>query len=148
MMLSRDQRELIEFLSAKCVKYLLVGGVALAYHGSPRFTGDLDVLYERTPENVERLMAALADFGVPLRDISSSDFLQPNVIIQFGSPPGRIDLLSGIDGVEFSAAWANRVTIGGDSDLKVLVISRDDLIRNKRATGRLKDLADVEALGG
>jgi hypothetical protein len=142
MKLSRDLRDFITLLNSIGVKYLLVGGHAVAYHGHPRFTGDIDFFVERSPANADRLAALLQSFGFGGLGILAEDFLEPEVVIELGRPPNRIDLLTGIDGVDFAAAWENRVTAEMDG-LPVFLIGRADLIRNKRATARPQDLADL-----
>ena len=121
----------------------------MAVHGVPRATGDLDVWIERTPENAGRVFAGLLRFGAHLTSlgVSEADLMKPDSVVQIGLPPRRIDVLTDITGVDFESAWAGRVNhlFGG---LDAPFIGRDDLLRNKRATGRLKDRADVEALEG
>ena len=107
-MLSRDFKEFAELLNANGVEYLVVGGYALAVHGQPRYTGDLDLWLRVTPGNVERVLRALADFGFGSVGLSAADFMQPEAVIQLGHPPGRIDLLTLVDGVDFDACFAKR----------------------------------------
>ncbi len=147
MNLSKDLSEFIGLLRSTGVNYLIVGGHAVAFHGHPRFTGDIDFFVERTEANAAKLEAVLRDFGFGGLGLKASDFLEPSVVIQLGRPPGRIDLLTSIDGVEFGAAWASRVSteMGG---LPVWVIGKEHLILNKRATGRAQDLADLEKIEG
>lgn len=145
-MLSRDFSEFIESLNSNGVEYLVVGGYALAAHGHPRYTGDIDIWIGRRPDNLSRLMAALAAFGFGGVGLSKEDFSAADAVVQLGFPPGRIDLLTGIDGVEFDPCFARRQVMRvGRLDLPIIHI--DDFIANKRASGRLKDLADLEALG-
>lgn len=124
------------------VKYLLVGAYALAVHGLVRATGDIDLWVKTDPDNAARIMAALERFGAPLQQIGQQDFETPGIVFQIGVAPQRIDLLTLIDAVEFDEAWSERqeVEVAG---LKVPVIGRRHLMRNKRATGRPKDLADA-----
>jgi hypothetical protein len=146
MPLPDDWRTFIESLNSNGVEYLIVGAVALAYHGFPRYTGDLDVLVRNTAENTKRLESALAAFGFASLGLKAADFADSYRVIQLGVPPNRIDLLTSITGVPFDEAWADRV----DADLdgtRVNFISRSALIRNKRLTGRAQDKADLEALG-
>src|SRR5690606_25001568 len=128
--------------------FLVVGAHAMAVHGVPRATGDLDVWIERTAANADKVWRALIEFGAPVEDlaVSRADLEAPGVVIQIGLPPRRIDILTDVTGVDFERAWDERVVIelGG---LAVPFLGRETLIRNKRATGRLKDLADLEALG-
>jgi len=138
---------MLSALSEAGAEYLLVGAYALAVHGHPRATGDIDIWVRPTPENAGRVLRAVARFGAPVRDLSATDLATPGTVFQIGVPPRRIDLMTSIDGVEFDAAWTGRhqARVG---DLDVPVIGRSDLVRNKRATGRPQDLADVAALGG
>jgi len=136
----------IESLNSNGVEYLIVGAVALAYHGFPRYTGDLDVLVRNSPGNTRRLESALAGFGFASLGLKAADFADSYRVIQLGVPPNRIDLLTSITGVPFDEAWGDRV----DADLegtRVSFISRQALIRNKRLTGRAQDKADLEVLG-
>jgi hypothetical protein len=114
----------------------------LAAHGRPRATGDLDLWVHGSPENAERVWAALARFGAPLGELTQADLATPDVVFQIGQPPCRIDVLTTIDGVAFDAAWPRRMTIEIDG-MQVPVLGRDDLLVNKRATARPQDLADV-----
>ena len=138
---------LAELLAAKA-RFLIVGAHALAAHGLPRATGDMDVWIERSPDNAARVLRALAEFGAPIDDlgVKEKDLQAPDVVIQIGLAPRRIDLLTDVSGLKFKDAWASRATYQIDS-LSVPFLSRDDLVRNKRATHRHKDLGDIEALG-
>ncbi len=127
------------------VRFLVVGAYALALHGRPRGTGDLDVWVEATPENAARVMTALAAFGAPLNDISRKDFSQPGVTYQMGVDPCRIDVLTDLTGVTFAEVWPERVR-HHFGDVEVDFIGKESFIRNKRATGRPKDLVDVDGL--
>ena len=127
------------------VRFLVVGAYALAHHGRPRATGDLDVWVEPTTANAPRVVSALATFGAPMADITESDFATPGVVFQIGVPPGRIDVLTELTGLAFDEAWPGR-DAGRFGDLTVDFIGRDAFIRNKRATGRAKDLGDIEGL--
>lgn len=140
-----DFVDLLRAFIAADVRFLVVGAYALAVHGKPRATGDLDIWVEATPDNASRVMRALAAFGAPLRDLSEPDFAGPGVTYQIGVPPGRIDILTELTGLLFADAWPERVN-RAFGDLQVDFIGRDAFIRNKRATGRTKDLADVEGL--
>ncbi|MBK6469711.1 MAG: hypothetical protein IPF94_02960 [Betaproteobacteria bacterium] len=144
-MLNRDFKEFAESLAAQGVEYLLVGGYALAAHGHPRYTGDIDFWIGPDPTNIERLLRALRQFGFGSLGLTAADF-DADSVVQLGHPPRRIDLLTAIDGVEFGACWSRRVTLGVDG-LDLNLIGLDDFVANKRATGRLKDLADLESLG-
>src|SRR5262245_38388087 len=143
--MNRDFKDLLSAFSAQGVEYLVVGAHALAAHGHVRATKDLDIWIRPSAENAARVLSALIAFGAPLQDLSIEDLSHPGLIFQIGVSPVRIDILTAIDGVEFAPAWRERfeARFGG---LAVPVISRRDLIRNKRASGRLQDLADVERL--
>ena len=143
-MLNRDFKEFAELLNAHRVDYLVVGGYALAAHGQPRYTGDIDFWLSLTIDNVQRLLAALHAFGFGSLALKPDDFA-PDTVIQLGQPPRRIDLLMGIDGVDFEGCFKRREVITVDG-LPLNFIGLDDFKANKRATGRLKDLADLEAL--
>jgi hypothetical protein len=140
-----DFKDLLSAFSAHGVEYLVVGAHALAAHGHVRATKDLDVWIRPSADNASRVLRALSAFGAPLQDLSIEDLSHPGLIFQIGVPPVRIDILTTIDGVEFAPAWLERIQ-ARFGDLSVPVLSRGDLIRNKRATGRLQDLADVERL--
>ena len=143
--LASDFRDLLRAFCDHDVRFLVVGAYALAVHGRPRATGDLDVWIDPTPENAERTHSALRSFGAPLDDLTIADLTTPGVVFQIGVAPLRIDVMTRISGVEFSIAWERRVQTSFD-DVAIPVLSRADLIVNKRATGRLQDLADVENL--
>ncbi len=143
--LSTDLREFIHLLNTSRVKYMLVGAWALALHARPRYTADVDVFVERSPENAGRLMEVIEKFGFGGIGIEAADFLQVDCVIQLGRAPNRVDLLTGISGVGFDEAWEDRVT-ATLSGVEVAVIGREHLIRNKRAVNRAKDRADIEWL--
>jgi hypothetical protein len=140
-----DFRDLIAAFNAHAVEYLVVGAHAVAAHGHVRATKDLDLWVRPSPENAPRVLRALAAFGAPLQDLTLEDLIQPGLIFQIGVPPLRVDVLTAIDAVQFDDAWRERVetTFGGQS---TAVLSLPHLIANKKAAGRLQDLADVEAL--
>lgn len=144
-MLNDDYKEMLQCLSEEDVKFLLVGAYALAVHGFPRATKDIDFFVWATPENAANLMRALAKFGAPMEGIAESDFSLEGVIFQIGSSPRRIDIITTIDGIKFDQAYVNR-KIFPIEGLQIPVISLEDLIANKRASGRKQDLADVEKL--
>lgn len=148
MRLSRDFNEFIRFAGEHDVRFLVVGGYALAAHGHPRFTKDLDIWILPDPVNASRLLNALDDFGFGGLGLSIDDFTAADSVIQLGYPPNRIDILTGIDGVDFESCWERKVEVETDDSTTIHFIGVDDLIGNKRASGRLQDLADVEALGG
>jgi predicted nucleotidyltransferase len=143
-MLNRDFKEFAESLHARGVEYLIIGGYALAAHGHPRYTGDIDFWIRPTPENLERLLTALEDFGFGSLGLSAQDFT-PDAVIQLGQPPRRIDLMTTIDGVDFDRCYARRETVEL-AGVRLNIIGLEDFKANKRATGRLKDLADLEGL--
>ncbi len=140
-----DFIDLLRTFSAADVRFLIVGAYALALYGRPRATGDLDVWIEPTPDNAVRVISALSAFGAPVGDVSAADFSRPGVVFQVGVPPGRIDILTELTGLTFSEAWPNRVrhSFGG---VQVDFIGREEFLRNKRATGRPKDLGDIEGI--
>lgn len=144
-MLNKDFREFIELLNSNKVKYLLVGGYAIAFHGHPRYTKDLDIWLEASEENATSVLRALNDFGFGGLDVSKSDFLQKGMVVQLGYPPNRIDLINSPDGVDFAECYETKIEIEID-DLKISVIDLENLKKNKKASGRLQDLADLEKL--
>jgi hypothetical protein len=127
------------------VRCIIVGAYALAVHGRPRATGDLDVWIDATPQNAPRVMQALAAFGAPLAEITQADFARPGVVYQIGIPPGRIDIITELTGLTFEEAWRDRIR-RPFGELEVDFIDRASFLRNKRATGRLKDLSDIEGM--
>jgi hypothetical protein len=145
MELQKDIREFIALLLSHKVEFLLVGGYALAFHGAPRFTEDIDFLVRISSANADKMQTVLNEFGFGEAGISRDDFLQPDQVIQLGRAPYRIDLLTSISGVAWEDAWAARepVDLGG---FQLFILSRDLLILNKRASGRPQDLADVARL--
>ena len=145
MPLPEDWRAFIESLNSNGVEYVVVGAVALAHHGVPRYTGDLDVFVRNSAENAKRLESALADFGMGSLGLRAADFVDSFRVIQLGVAPARIDILTSLTGVSFDRAWANRVQAVVGST-RVNFIGREELIRNKRTTGRSQDRADLEAL--
>ena len=136
---------LLRELSAAEARFIVVGAYAVTFHARPRATGDLDLWIEATPANAARVFRALRTFGAPLEDLSEADLAQPDVVYQIGVPPRRIDLLTTLAGLSFTEAWAGRVA-GRFGELEVPFIGREALIRNKRALGRPRDLADLELL--
>ncbi|TVR72715.1 MAG: hypothetical protein EA427_02935 [Spirochaetaceae bacterium] len=146
MELSPDLNELLALFHAHRVEFVIVGAHALAFHGAPRFTGDLDILVEPEETNAVRIVAALVEFGFGSSGITPDDFIHPDQVIQLGHPPSRVDLLTSLTGVDWDTVSANAIddSLG---TVPVRFIGRRELIRNKRALGRHKDLADLEALG-
>jgi hypothetical protein len=147
MLIDRDFREFVESFLARDVRFLVVGGYALAAHGLPRATGDFDTWVWVDRANARRIVSALEDFGFGGIGITDDDFLERDRVVQLGYPPLRIDVITSIDGVEFNEAYDRRLTIEVDG-LHLPVIGRDDLIANKRASGRPQDLADLQRLLG
>ena len=141
-----DFRELLALFNARHVEYLIVGGYALAFHGAPRFTGDLDIFVQPAAVNAQRILTALEAFGFASVGLTPSDFERPDQVVQLGVPPVRIDLITSMTGVSWDEAWAGRIA-GRYGDIPVYYIGREQFVANKRATGRTKDLADLEMLG-
>lgn len=146
--MNEDFLDLLQSLLTANARFLVVGAHALAVHGVPRATGDLDVWVEPSNENASRVWTALMAFGAPVTslDITDATLAEVDVVVQIGVPPRRIDLLTSVSGLDFATAWDTRLT-SAVAHLAVPFLSREALIANKRATGRLKDLADLEALG-
>jgi hypothetical protein len=140
-----DFVDLLRAFAEADVRFLVVGAYALAHHGRPRATGDLDVWVDPTADNAPRVMRALEIFGAPLDQVALDDFARPGVVFQMGVPPGRIDILTELTGIDFDDAWATRER-GAFGSLAVDFIGRAAFIRNKRETGRAKDLGDIEGL--
>ena len=141
-----DFKELLELFNDLNVEYVIVGGYALAFHGAPRFTGDLDIYVRPTAQNAARITQALTHFGFGSLALQKQDFCKPDQVVQLGLPPIRIDLITSITGVTWEQADAGkiRVTYG---EVPVTYLGRQQYAENKRASGRKKDLADLEALG-
>ena len=144
-MFNPDFKDMLLALSDARIDFLLVGAYAVAAHGHPRATGDLDLWVRPDAETAPKVYRVLADFGAPLHDLTVDDLATPGMVFQIGVEPSRIDILTAITGVAFDDAWENRLFIELD-DIKLNVIGRDDLIVNKRACGRPKDIADAETL--
>ena len=144
-MFNPDFKDMLLALSDARIDFLLVGAYAVAAHGHPRATGELDLWVRPDAETAPKVYRVLADFGAPLHDLTVDDLATPGMVFQIGVEPSRIDILTAITGVAFDDAWENRLFIELD-DIKLNVIGRDDLIVNKRACGRPKDIADAETL--
>ena len=144
-MLNQDFKEFIQSLNDNQVRYLIIGGYAVALHGYPRYTKDIDIWIEMSLENADRLLKALAQFGFSSLDLKIEDFTVPDQVIQLGYPPNRIDLLTTPDGVDFATCYAARLELEIDG-VQVAFIDLENLRLNKRASGRLQDLADLENL--
>ena len=145
MDLAPDFDEFCALLSAREVEYVIIGAHALAFHGAPRFTGDLDVLIKPTEENGQRLLAAIADFGFPTTPLTPLDIVRGRKVLEMGVAPVQIHVMSAIDGVTWDEVWQNRES-GAFGARTVAFIGRETFLRNKRAAGRPKDLADIDAL--
>jgi len=142
---NQDFKEFIESLNANQVRYLIIGGYAVALHGHPRYTKDLDVWVERSRENAEALLQALAQFGMGSLGLTVEDFLEPDQVVQLGNPPNQIDILVAVSGVEFADCYPQGVKISLDG-VEVNFIDLVNLKKNKKASGRMQDLADLENL--
>lgn len=142
MELNTDWKELFESFQKNNVDFLLVGAMAMAYHGLPRLTGDIDIWIRRSPENAERIIRALEIFGVGSLSFKIEDIVKPEQVIQIGYPPRRVDILNFLTGLDFEQAWEKRV-IFKVGELNIPMISLADLIINKRETGRPKDISDL-----
>lgn len=145
--MNRDFVEMLLELSAAGAEFLVVGAHALAAHGVPRATGDIDIWVRPTDANADRVLQALAAFGAPLFDLSKADLTKTDTVFQMGVPPGRIDIMTGISGVAFDDAWERRVNLLlPGMPVPIAVISKMDFVTNKQAAGRTKDLLDVQML--
>jgi hypothetical protein len=145
MEIQKDFKELLELFNAHKVEYVIVGGYALAFHGAPRFTGDIDILVRPDDGNAKRIIAALDEFGFASLDISEKDFTKSDNVIQLGVPPIRVDIMTSLTAVTWDKVQAGKVS-GNYDRTYVFFIGRDDFIANKKALGRKKDIADIEAL--
>ena len=145
MIFERDFIDFIELLNIQGVEYMVVGAHALAFHGRPRHTGDLDIWIKPSIENVGKMVNVLKDFGFESLQLTKEDFLKENYVTQLGYPPLRIDILNAISGVNFDEAYAGRI-IGQEEELTISFINIQDFIANKMATGRAKDLGDIDLL--
>lgn len=141
-----DFRELLALFNAHAVECMIVGAHALAYHGAPRFTGDMDIYVRPDPRNAQRIVHALEAFGFAGAGLKAEDFAVSGKVVQLGLPPVRVDIVTSLTGVSWDEAVAGRVA-GDYGDVAVYYIGKAEFIRNKRLTGRQKDLADLEALG-
>ena len=145
MEIQDDFKELLALLHSKQVEFVIVGAYALAAHGVPRYTGDLDLLVRPTPENANRILAALEEFGFGDLDLDAGDFCAEGRVIQLGRPPVRVDILTSLTAVSWEAVAAGALE-GTYGDVPVRYIGKEEFIANKRATGRTRDLADAEEL--
>ncbi len=145
MIFEKDFIDFIELLNLHEVEYMVVGAHALAFHGRPRHTGDLDIWIKPSFENAEKLVNVLKDFGFASLGLTKEDFLKENYVTQLGYPPLRIDILNSISGVDFDDAYKGRI-VGKHDDLNISFINISDFIANKMATGRVKDLGDIDSI--
>ena len=145
MVLNNDFREFIASLNENNVRYLIVGGYAVGFHGYPRYTKNLDVWIEVSNENAENVVKALNQFGFGAVGFKADDFLKPDEFMQLGYPPNRIDLITSCEGIDFQTCYANKMQIKIDG-LKIDFIDYENLLKNKRTVGRPQDLADVSNL--
>ncbi len=144
-MFSQDFREFVELLIIHRAEYLIVGGYAVGVHGHPRYTGDLDIWLNPTQENAERVLACVNEFGFASYGLTQNDFIKEGNIVQLGYPPLRIDLLTQIDGVTFRECFENKIQVEIEG-LFVNFIGYEDLLKNKKESGRLRDLDDIDNL--
>ena len=144
-MLNNDYKEFIKLLNKNNVKYLVVGGYALAFHGYPRYTKDIDIWIWLNKENSEKIIKTLREFGFDSLDLTSEDFMQSGTVIQLGKQPNRIDLLTSVTGLDFDECYSSRDEIDID-DTKVCFVDKENFKKNKKAVGRHQDLADLENL--
>lgn len=142
----QDFKELLGLFNSHKVDYMVVGGYALAFHGAPRYTGDIDILVRRDEENARRVLAALDEFGFGSAGLEKSDFTYAGKVVQLGAPPVRIDIITSLTGVSWEEAFSGRVK-GNYGDIPVYYLGRNQFISNKKSIARKKDLADLEALG-
>ena len=145
MFINSDFSDLLRIFNDHNVKYLVIGGYAVVQYAEPRFTKDLDVLISTDPENAEAVYNALREFGAPLAGLTPKDFSEEGFFFQMGVPPVRVDVLMGIPGIQFDECWERRMKVDFDG-LKVMFISKQDLIVSKRAAGRPQDLIDADLL--
>ena len=146
MKVQPDFKELLELLNAHKAEFIIVGAYALAFHGVPRFTGDIDIFVKPDSKNAEKILAALQEFGFGSLDLAESDFEDPDKVVQLGLAPVRVDLITSLTGVSWQEASSGKVD-GSYGDVPVYYLGRKEFLSNKRALGRKRDLADLEALG-
>ena len=146
-LLNQDYHDILSALSGEKVEFLLVGAYALAAHGLPRATGNLDLWVKPEPDNAASVMRALKTFGVPVKNLSAEDFTRRSTVVQIGAAPQRIDLMTTLDGVAFNYAWPRRLDLDL-AGIRIPILNREDLATNKRSVGRPQDLADASWLEG
>ncbi len=140
-----DYRDLLECLNEADARYLIVGAYAVIYHTEPRYTKDLDIWVEPTPENAAKVWNALARFGAPLADLTPADLCNPDVVFQIGIEPNRVDILADVEGLRFQEAW-DRCASGTYADQRIFILGYEDTLRAKKAAGREQDLLDARRL--
>ncbi|WP_395146463.1 DUF6036 family nucleotidyltransferase [Armatimonas sp.] len=145
MTLSQDFKEFLQSLNDNQVRYLIVGGYAVALHGHPRYTKDIDIWLWLDTKNAQKIVQALNEFGFASLNLKPDDFLDPGTIIQLGYPPNRIDILNSLSGVNFEACYPTHIEVQIDG-ITLPFIDIENLKKNKQASGRMQDLADVENL--
>ena len=143
--MNSDFRDLLRSLHECEVRYLVAGGYAVIHHSQPRYTKDIDIWLEPSAENARKLMRAFLQFGIPMIGVTEADFAQPGTQFNLGVPPCAVDLLTTIPGLEFEAAWANRV-ISEENDFSIYYLGKADLIKAKKKAGRPQNLADLDEL--
>jgi hypothetical protein len=146
MEVQQDFRDLLALFNAHKVDYLIVGAHALAYHGAPRYTGDIDIFVRPDPENAKNILSVLEEFGFGSLGLTVEDFTVHGKVVQLGVAPVRVDIVTSLTGISWEEAYVRRVT-GTYGDIQVYFIGREQFIQNKRAIGRKKDIADLEAIG-
>jgi hypothetical protein len=142
---NRDFRDLLQCLNDAGAKYLIVGAYAVIYHTEPRYTKDMDIWVEPTPENAQKVWNALVKFGAPLADLTLDDLSNPDIVFQMGVEPNRIDIIMDVEGLRFAEAWENRI-ISKYEDQTTCILSHDDITRAKKTASRDQDLLDVKSL--
>ena len=146
MTLAKDFEDFVKLLNLHEVEYMVVGGYALAFHGKPRHTGYLDIWINISKNNAARMLSVLKEFGLSTMGFKKEDFLKPGYISQIGYPPLRIDILNSIDGIEFTDAVQNMNRVEVEKDFMINFIGLNDFVKNKQATGRMQDLADIQEI--
>lgn len=146
MILAKDFEDFVRLLNRHEVEYMVVGGYALAFHGKPRHTGDLDIWIGISELNATRMLQVLRDFGLTSLGFKKEDFLKPGYVTQIGYPPLRIDILNSIDGVEFKEAIQRKLRLEVENDFVINYIGLKDFVKNKQVTGRSQDLADIQEI--
>ena len=146
MELNKDFKEFLELLNKHHVDYMVVGGFALAFHGAPRYTGDIDIWIRSNRQNADSLIKALNDFGFNLPNLKAEDFCEPDQIVQLGLPPVRIDILTSISGVSWDEAFPGMIR-EVFQETRIPFIGKEAYLKNKHSSGRPKDIADIDAMG-